>query len=84
MSSYILRRVQTKPSGKKRHSRLELKMLSAVKRNIQRWLNADTTARIEASDEDGDLIFFYDGAVGVQEIYKADGSPADSLKEMGR
>jgi hypothetical protein len=83
MSSYTLRRIQVKPDGKKRYSRLELKMLSAVKRNIQRWLNGDTAAQIEATDEDGDLIYFYDGA-GVQEIYKADGSPTDSLKEMGR
>ena len=84
MSSYVLRRVQTKPGGKKRYSRLELKMLSAVKRNIQRWLDADITAHIEASDEDDDLIYFYDGTAGIQEIYKADGSPADSLEEMGR
>jgi hypothetical protein len=83
MSSYTLRRVQVKPDGKKRYSRLELKMLSAVKRNIRRWLDDDTTAKIEATDEDSDLIYFYDGA-GVQEIYKADGSLAANLKEMGR
>lgn len=84
MSSYTLRRVQVKPDGKKRYSRLDLKMVSAVKRNIQRWLDGDTTALIEATDEDGDLIYFYDGTAGIQEIYKADGSPTDSLKEMGR
>lgn len=84
MSSYILRRVQFKPDGKKRYSRLDLKTLSAVKRNIQRWLDGDTAARIEATDEDGDLIYFYDGAAGIQEIYKADGTPTDSLKEMGQ
>lgn len=81
--SYILRRVQEKPGGKKRYSRLDLKMIGAVRRNIQRWLDGDTTARIEATDEDGDLIYFYDGA-GIQEIYKADGSLTANLKEMGR
>ncbi len=84
---YVLKRLIKTNTGKFKPEEHPLVRLMTVIRDIIKYKNLSnwpSTTRIEVIDGDGDLIYYYDVATGLEEIYRADGSPTRKLEEMGK
>lgn len=84
---YVLKRLIKTNMGKLKPEEHPLVRFMTVVRDIIKYKNLNnwpSTVRIEVIDGDGDLIYYYDVATGLEEIYRNDGSLTNKLEEMGK